>query len=772
MQKIALLPLISISLFLSACNLTITNSGGGVVTSESNLIDCGTICEIEVQSGTQTEILLAEPDEGFRFVGWTGANCEDVDVCEVTIGAFTGNKTITARFERTSECPQDSCARFSFPPGYSLTEGETVTVRGTTTPSSSSSTITSVSIAGVLAQSSDGFLTWQAELSLSLGSNSFQIEVFDSELGERTSSDGIVVERVENPITNIEAAVFDNEDNRIIYIDNRKIMAIDLSSGRRSIITQNGVSVSQPPLFDPFNLVLDKPRNRLLVLDLGRHSSYGHKNDRIIAIDLDTGERSLFTEFIDGTGITDFDIDLQNDRLFVSDQLLEAIFTLDLITTARTLVSDNSTPNDLNPTETIWDIAVDAVNDRIFAVDVTTRQILSVNMQNGRRTVLDIDGSPAGFFKQVSVDAQNNRLLAHNGGTLYTLSLLDGSMTPYAAQIDGVSTYFNRVNDVQINIETSTALVSTSDKHMYSIDLNNNRGELIIRGEDLDIFSSTMTFIPETKQLAQLDSLQDVIYITDPETGQSHPIGDPASLNNSFSYPTDIAYDPINNQFLAVDFNSYLYAIDGVTGVGRKLASGRGAESSVAFVQPHAVTVDSDNNRALILDCCSRLVSADLSFGTLESIAFSSSGVTNGNGMVLDKENNRMLFVESGYPGLVPPSLREIDLETGGISLISNVDFPDSTNAFKEPEDLALYQNNALVIDRETQSLYKVDLTQGTRTILSNGDSPNSYNIFMNPTQMEVDPDLDRAYVIDSANGKIVAVDLITGERVHISPER
>ena len=84
---------------LSACNLTVENSGGGVVTSESGKINCGDTCTVSY-NGTVTEVLTATPDEGHFFEGWTGS-CEGSGICEVTI-TNAGDKKVGASFKATS----------------------------------------------------------------------------------------------------------------------------------------------------------------------------------------------------------------------------------------------------------------------------------------------------------------------------------------------------------------------------------------------------------------------------------------------------------------------------------------------------------------------------------------------------------------------------------------------------------------------------------------------------------------------------------------------
>ena len=73
--------------------LTTNNSGNGTITSEPGGINCGSACTSEYASGT-TVGLVAKPDSGFVFRGWSGA-CQGNDSCTVTMDTA---KTVNANF--------------------------------------------------------------------------------------------------------------------------------------------------------------------------------------------------------------------------------------------------------------------------------------------------------------------------------------------------------------------------------------------------------------------------------------------------------------------------------------------------------------------------------------------------------------------------------------------------------------------------------------------------------------------------------------------------
>ena len=89
---------IGASLFLGACNLTVENSGGGVVMSDDERINCGEICSADYNNAPAVPVTLeAVPDAGYVFNSWGGA-CEGLDECVVEVGASSGNKRVVANF--------------------------------------------------------------------------------------------------------------------------------------------------------------------------------------------------------------------------------------------------------------------------------------------------------------------------------------------------------------------------------------------------------------------------------------------------------------------------------------------------------------------------------------------------------------------------------------------------------------------------------------------------------------------------------------------------
>lgn len=74
-------------------SLTVTSGSGGIVTTTPGGIDCGTRCVAGFAAGTAVNV-IARPDPGYRFAGWTGA-CTGSSTCDLTMNA---NKAVQASF--------------------------------------------------------------------------------------------------------------------------------------------------------------------------------------------------------------------------------------------------------------------------------------------------------------------------------------------------------------------------------------------------------------------------------------------------------------------------------------------------------------------------------------------------------------------------------------------------------------------------------------------------------------------------------------------------
>ena len=207
--------------------------------------------------------------------------------------------------------------------------------------------------------------------------------------------------------------VADTANNRLLVADAsaNTVVAVDPESGDRS--TLSGDDVGEGPTFDNIRaLAVDAANNRLLVAQRGG----------LVAVDLDSGDRTLISTG-DGSGETDIGtgpairapisvaLDDQNNRLLVllfniDDEELGSLISVDLSSGDRSVISDPATGSG-NILRIPVSVALDAANNRAlvldsalgFSIDQVPPSIVAVDLSSGNRSVLSgNDRGPDGEF--------------------------------------------------------------------------------------------------------------------------------------------------------------------------------------------------------------------------------------------------------------------------------------------------------------------------------------------------------------------------------------
>ena len=222
-----------------------------------------------------------------------------------------------------------------------------------------------------------------------------------------------------------------NED-RVLVMDSGQnaITAVDLVSGDRTFFSRHGHRGDGSLFVSPRIGALDTAGNRLLVTE--------NNFNVLFAVDLDDGDRTIFSRggtsavgtgdaFDAPWGIT---LDSSNNRAFVTDLNLDAIFSVSLATDTqgnRTIFSGGSSPvGSGDAFGRIWDIALDSANNRLLVADDVLDAIVSVSLATatqGNRTILSRGGSSPvgsgaafGAPRYLTLDSANNRLLVSDRG--------------------------------------------------------------------------------------------------------------------------------------------------------------------------------------------------------------------------------------------------------------------------------------------------------------------------------------------------------------------
>src|SRR5690625_2403848 len=324
----------------------------------------------------------------------------------VTVGGVSGSFVVT-----TMEDKEPPEASIVFPNVISATENTELTIRGTAEDALSEIARVTVIVDGTEeyeVESEDNFASWQAKITLTPNTQHTITVSVEDVLGnvEIEAATAVVHQQAwerafpgddgEHVFERAEGMTYDEEGHRVFVADRNthSVIEVDLATGERELFFKRAES----HFYGASALVIDKPRNRLLVVN--------QRDDAVYSLNLeDELQPTLLTSpthpdtdqpaFRSTRGIA---LDPQNpDRAFVTASTSNNLAMLDLRTGLRTLLSDNETPDGDNPFSQPRGLLVDDNNNRILVGSGTsTRVIFSVNKTTGKRTIFSSSETTGG----------------------------------------------------------------------------------------------------------------------------------------------------------------------------------------------------------------------------------------------------------------------------------------------------------------------------------------------------------------------------------------
>ncbi|HWV15308.1 MAG TPA: hypothetical protein VN030_07730 [Cellvibrio sp.] len=675
----------------------------------------------------------------------------------LTVGGVSATFSVTTRTDIAAPSVQ-----IMFPTPVSMTNGNSVLVRGTAKDNLSE--IASVKVNGIAATSTDGFANWQANVPLSLGINTLVVSTQDDVENTEQNAATISVKRTITLTESYDMTV-DKTHNRVLLPDlvNRAVVAVDLSTGVRSVVSEE--SKSTYALWGPTRIKLDAASNRALLLD-------GYD---MVAMDLTSGALSLFpTSSTSASENGHFspgvmDIDAENHRALVVDtNVLKAV---DLASGARTTLPNSSDSGNMNLLFFSDRIAHDPAHNRVFIIDeFGAESVPAIDLSTGLRTLLPHPNSIANIYKatDIAIDTANNR-----------------------------------------------ALIMYDETKIVAMDLTSGVRTLIC---DLKLerrsFTKSIIAVDSGKRAFVLDVSNDTLISVDLSSGEHKVLsGNPAlSEVNPLSNPRSVSFDAVNNRVLVVNagkrdaVSPSLMSVDVNSSIRTVLSDSTIPDAQNKLVQPGKMVLDSNKNRALIVDeVLKALVAIDLSSGSRTIFSNNSTPNTANafpewpNSIALDAAHNRALVSDSSG------TVMAADLGSGAGTVLSSPTIPNALNPLKSSADIEIdvarnralvatgtslvaidlssgartlarenFSAMALVLDNENSRAWfstnseigSIDFPSGTSSTVSSG---NIFNRLLHAPSLSVDNIKKRAFVAETERNAIVLVDLVTGERVYFS---
>lgn len=357
----------------------------------------------------------------------------------VTIGGVSAIYRVTTLADNTAPT-----AAIVFPPPSSMTEGTTITVRGTATDDLSAITNIQVDGVDVTDTSSDGsYATWRVSVTLPGRENTLTVTTEDASGNTNNNAASVSVRSDVNlgdfPDSNVAlswpiAVVADHANGRLLIGDRDldAIVTMDLATGARGILSDSSTANILEPLDGPEGLLVDSDNNRVMVVDI--------LSGTIFEVDLTTGVRSVVSDattpnnensFIAIRSIIDVPGDPSSWLVADSSNGLRLVSKAD---GARTIFSmgrgASAVPDTVDDFSSASGIVHDVENNRYLVVD-RNRGVVEVDPVTGARTYFSSNTVPNAEAPLLDdprsgvLDYPRNRLLVSNSEGTNTIIAVD-----------------------------------------------------------------------------------------------------------------------------------------------------------------------------------------------------------------------------------------------------------------------------------------------------------------------------------------------------------
>jgi DNA-binding beta-propeller fold protein YncE len=587
--------------------------------------------------------------------------------------------------------------------------------------------VRSIRVNDVEAQSSNGFATWSAAVSLALGANLLRIRAEDQE-------GNVVFPALEWTVTR-----------------------------------------AQEQMISPAALASDLARARLLVADATL--------DRLSVVDPATG--SVTTVSDAGTSGLAFaspggaDVDAIRDRAIVADRGRNQLVTVALASGVRALLEPALAGDPFHPV----DVAVQPFLDVAYVSEVE-HGILVVDLSDGSRAPLGGTGTLVPGIGGVAVDLPRARVLATRAGLSPALLAFDsttGAVSVVSGGAVGSGPALVEPRDVAIDPTGARALVSDAGADaLVSIDL--------VSGDRSVLASVSPAVQPALDDPGQLvvdafgrvnvvdHALDGLVQVELSNGERSLLVGTTVGSGITLSQPVSSISQPGGVLVLDRDLQAVVAIADASR--ERTLFSGRGAGSGPELVEPRRLAPGSIFTAALAYladDGLDALLVIDQGGNRTEL-----SGPSAGAGpALLGPRDIAVLYAEVGPLPPIPVRLVVADCPPLGDGRLIGVD-PSRGDRdvmsgvqggapLGRPVALELLAPELLaVLDEANDALLVVDLSTGFRTILSaSGQGPAFHPSA--PKDLRVDLGGERIFVADAGTGRVLAVHLVSGTRTVLS---
>jgi len=432
----------------------VTGAGAKAVTPSNEITVTGvdvavpvsiTNGEYSVNGGAYTNAAGTVNKDQKITVRATSSDTPSTDVTAVlTIGGVTGNFVVTTKADNAAPT-----AQILFPPPVSMTEGNTILVRGSA--SDEFSAIASVKVNGVAVtpKAAGDFSSWTVSVPLTATSDNDVVVTTEDSVGNKSTNAAKVMVRrapssapfpnANNRWLNLRNLVIDTNQgrNRLLLTSSTEstigsmLISIDLNTGERSVVTTfyeyYANIIINPVNFHLYAFENDLPPSGVLEIDLSEPTkTYPFSidiADSIESVTFNSIDNSFAVVNWDGPVIiTDLTFtktkvlentdshpdyfglafDVVRNRYLKTNARQQAVFAIDAVTGSRTIFSSNDvgggdpfrpegTTNSTPGTGFIGKPLIDPVNQRLFVSEIgreSAAKLFSIDLVSGKRAVI------------------------------------------------------------------------------------------------------------------------------------------------------------------------------------------------------------------------------------------------------------------------------------------------------------------------------------------------------------------------------------------------
>jgi hypothetical protein len=688
-------------------------------------------------------------------------------------------------------------ATIIFPPPDVLTDADTLQVTGT---ASGDAGVSSVTVSGIAANSSDGFASWRAQIPLSFGQNTITVATAGGNGNSDSTAAQIDISR-QRLLNDVRAFDFDPATGAAYIIDDgNEIFQTDINDTDRSLLSSSERG-SGPDFFNIVSLALDISGNQLLVLDSSLRA--------VFQVDLDTGDRGILSDDSDSTngdiavgsgpgflGASHILLDAVNSRLLITDVSLDALFSVDLDNGNRSVISDDADstnggvavgtgPAFNNPSG----MAIDSAGSNAFVMDRSANAIYQVDLANGNRVIIASnslgDGNSFTQPRDLVRDPVSGTLYVYSNGLLQ-VDPASGDRITISDNNSGGEPFQSPFNLFLDTAGDRLLILDIEIEGIISVDLDNGDRSIVIRDRH-----GSGTLLTDASDLI-LNRDNNRMLVPDGGVGKlvdidlsTHDRGTNDGPGIVLDGPAAITLDNSTGQALIYDLNTADIVSLDPTDDTRTLVSSAfsptlGAGPDLLFVRGLTLdagglihAIDASLGAVLSVDPVSgdRVVISDDNDSTNGNIVVGSGpALANPGNIIFDVNNNQLLVADQTLSALIA-----VDPANGNRTVIS--DDNDSTNSnimvgsgpgFSSPKGLWIDADEGDLIVGDIRTILNVDTSNGDRSVISSnskGDGPP----FKSSGGVFKDDQTGIIYFVDTGYGALFAIEPDSGDRVIVS---